>query len=93
MAYGFDDKIIPQDYTPNDYNRERSDHMNKFKYYEIDNRKFKLERISDTFCELTVYEDGEFLGTYCFDGNTAYEEAFAEILSYAEIDEKDYREE
>ena len=65
----------------------------KFKYYEIDNRKFKLERIADTFCELTVYENGEFLGTYCFDGNTAYEEALAEILSYTEIDERDYYEE
>lgn len=64
--------------------------MDKFKYYEIDNRKFKLERISDTFCELTVYEDGEFLGTYCFRGDTAYAEALAEIVSYSEIDERDF---
>ena len=65
----------------------------KYKYFQIDNRKFRIERIDDRFCELTVFEDNEFLGTYCFEGTNAYEEAQAEILSYSEIDEKDWDEE
>lgn len=62
----------------------------KFKYYEIDNRKFMVEKIDDKFYELTVFENGEFLGTYCFKGDTAYAEALAEIVSYSEIDERDF---
>ena len=62
----------------------------KFKYYEIDNRKFMVEKINDKFYELTVFENEEFLGTYCFEGDTAYAEALAEIVSYSEIDERDF---
>ena len=64
--------------------------MNKFKYYEIGNRKFSLEHISDDFYELVIFEENHFIGTYCFEGSTAYADALAEILSYSEIDEDDY---
>lgn len=64
--------------------------MEKFKYYEIDNRKFKLEQITDDLCELVIFEGENFVGTYCFDGKNARVKALAEILSYSEIDEDDY---
>lgn len=63
------------------------------KYYQVDNMKFKLEKIiatSDTMYELTMFEDGKFQGTWVFTGSKAHAEALAEILSYTEIDEKDY---
>ena len=62
----------------------------KFKYYEIDNRKFMVEKITENHYELTVFENGEFIGTYNYTGSTAYEEALAEIVSYSEIDERDF---
>ena len=62
----------------------------KFKYYEIDNRKFMVEKITENHYELTVFENEEFLGTYNFTGSMAYEEALAEIVSYSEIDERDF---
>ena len=63
--------------------------MDKFKYFEIDNRKFKLERVTEDFYELIVHEKGEFY-SYCFEGTNAYGEALAEILSYSEITEEEY---
>lgn len=71
-----------------------------FKYYEIDNRKFKVERIDtfdyktkteSTMYELTVFENDKFIGSYCFHGNNAYGECLAEILSYSEISDEDYQ--
>lgn len=61
------------------------------KYYQIDNRKFKLERISDTFYRLELIEENDKL-VFDFKGNRAKEEALAEIISYSEIDERDYEE-
>lgn len=66
--------------------------MDKFKYYEIDNRKFMVEKITEDHYELTVFENGEFFGTYNYTGSTAYAEVLAEIVSYSEIDERDYDE-
>ena len=67
---------------------------NTFTYFEVENRKFKLEKIGlrsgVPFYELTVFEDEKFYGTYCFEGANAYAEALAEILSYSEITEEDY---
>lgn len=58
-------------------------------YYEIDGRKFKLEQIREDGYWLTFRED-RCDSHYPFKGKTAYADALAEILSYAEIDEKDY---
>jgi len=66
----------------NDTNREA--------FFEIDNRKFKVERIGETHYELTVFENGEFTGTYNYTGERAYEEALLEILSYSAITDEDY---
>lgn len=60
------------------------------KYYEIDNRKFKVEEISEEHYELTMFENGEFVGTWNFTGKTAHAEVLAEILSYSEITDEDY---
>lgn len=60
------------------------------KYFEIDNMQFKLEMVSDSAYCLELYENGEFFRRWMFGGSTAYADALAEILSYAEIDEKDY---
>lgn len=60
---------------------------NHFTYFEIDNRKFKLEKCRDDLYEITMFEDGKFGGTWCFG---SFESALAEILSYSEIDEDDY---
>lgn len=62
------------------------------KYYQIDNRKFKLERISDTSYRLELIEENDKL-VFDFKGNRAKEEALAEIISYSEIDKRDYKEE
>ena len=72
---------------------------NKFTYFEVGNRKFKVERI-DSYdykthkesvgFELTIFEDEKFYGTYNFVGNNAWGECLAEILSYSEITEDDY---
>ena len=63
---------------------------NREVYFEIDNRKFKVERISEYHYELTVFENGKFVGTYNYTGSLACEKAFAEILSYSEISDEDY---
>ena len=63
---------------------------NREVYFEIDYRKFKVERITEKHYELTVFEGGEFFGSYNFTGAHAYEEVLAEILSYAEITDEDY---
>lgn len=63
---------------------------NREVYFGIDNRKFKVERITEYHYELTVFENGKFFGSYNFTGSLAYEEALAEILSYAEITDEDY---
>ena len=63
--------------------------MKDVKYYQIDNRKFKLEKISDTYYRLRLIE-GEDKFVFNFKGDRAKEEALAEIISYSEIDEKDY---
>lgn len=59
----------------------------KFKYYHIDNRKWKLEKVSANFYQLTLFENEKYAGAWCFDSRAG---AMAEILSYAEIDEDDY---
>ena len=64
--------------------------MEKFKYYEIDNRRFKIEQIAEYHYELIVFENEKFYGSYNFEGNNAYGEALAKILSYSEITEEDY---
>ena len=68
----------------------RLNENNREVYFEIDYRKFKVERITEKHYELTVFEDGKFFGTYNFTGSLAYEEALAEILSYSEITDDDY---
>lgn len=62
----------------------------KTKYFEIDNMQFKLEKIEEGNYVLEMYEDGKYFHRWRFCGSTAYADALAEILSYAEIDEKDY---
>ena len=37
-----------------------------------------------------LWEDDKFFGSWVFEGATAYSEALAEILSYAEIDEDEF---
>jgi len=64
--------------------------MEKFKYYEIDNRRFKVEQITDDLCEVIIFEGENFVGSYCFEGKDARAEALAEILSYSEINEDEY---
>lgn len=64
----------------------------KTKYYEIDGRKFKLDQISAFMCALTIREDGYDSETK-YIGQTAYERAMAEILSYSEIDQDDFADE
>ena len=58
----------------------------KTKYFEIDNRRFKLEKVREDLYWLTVKWK---LGTqsFSFKGVTAYADAMAEILSYSEIDQ------
>ena len=63
------------------------------KYYEIGNRKFKVEKINDKHYELTLIEDGKFFYSWNFTGNNAYAEVLAEILSYSEITQEDYNDE
>lgn len=67
--------------------------MKDVKYYQIDNRKFRLERVSDTFYHLELMEGDDKYFAFNFKGDRAKEEAIAEIISYSEIDEKDYEEE
>lgn len=71
----------------------------KTKYFEIDNRKFKLEQVREDAYWLTVreaigthWEGTKLVPTYGdmvyqFKGKTAYADAMAEILSYSEIDQ------
>ena len=63
-----------------------------FKYFNIGNRYFKIEKVNENFYELTMFEDKTFIGTWCFTGKNAYAEIQAEILSYSEISEEDYNE-
>ena len=58
----------------------------KTTYYEIDNMQFKLEQSGEIW-HLEMYQNGEFFHRWGF---PRYADALAEILSYAEIDEKDY---
>ena len=60
------------------------------KYYEIANRKFKVEKINERHYELTMFENGEFVGTWNFEGANAWGECLDEILSYSEISDEDY---
>lgn len=64
--------------------------MKRVTYYELGFRKFSLEVINPTFCELMLWEDDKFFGSWVFEGATACSEALAEILSYAEIDEDEF---
>ena len=64
--------------------------MKRVTYYELGFRKFSLEIINPTLCELMLWEDDKFFGSWVFEGATAYSEALAEILSYAEIDEDEF---
>ena len=50
----------------------------KFKYYEIDNRSYKLEEVSESLYEVTLFEGEKFIGSWCFD---TYAEALEKILS------------
>lgn len=59
------------------------------KYYEIGAFKFKLEKTSSGYYELTTYFDGENWFTHMF---STLEQALVEILSYAEISEEDMEE-
>lgn len=60
------------------------------KYYEIDNRKFKVEQIGEEHYELTMFENGNFVGTWNFIGKYACAEVLSEVLSYSEISDDDY---
>lgn len=59
----------------------------KIRYYEIDNRKWKLEAVTKELYQLTLFEDEKYAGAWCFKSEA---EAMTEILSYAEITEEDY---
>lgn len=59
------------------------------KYYEIGAFRFELEKTSNGYCELTTYFDGENWFTHIF---STLEQAFKEILSYAEISKEDMEE-
>ena len=65
------------------------------KFFEIDDRKFMLEKVfrGKDICgyRLTVKEPTYDM-VYPFKGETAYADALAEILSYSEIDRKDFEE-
>lgn len=66
----------------------------KYTYYEINNCKFSIEEIQeDNFYEVTVWINGNFFGTYCFEGATAKAEAMEKVLSFSEISEDRYEEE
>lgn len=59
----------------------------RFKYYIINNLYYSLEMISDDFCEVMVFGDnGEFIGSYCYQGANAYAEALEKIISKCETD-------
>lgn len=64
------------------------------KYFEIENRKWKLEEVETpawgkgrTRFELTLWEDDEFFGRFHF---ATKEKAMLEILSYNEISEEEF---
>jgi len=63
---------------------------NRYRYYMVDNRRFKVEQIAEDHYELIVFKNEEFIGSYNFEGDNAYGEALAKILSYNEISEEEY---
>ena len=66
------------------------------KYYEMGRFKFKVEKLGvegiNATYSLTVLEDGRFESNHIFKGANAYAKCLAEMISYAEIDEKDFEE-
>lgn len=64
--------------------------MEKFTYYKIGTRKFSLEVINDDLYEVTMFDECNFCGTWCFG---SYAAAVTHIIGYAEITEKEYESE
>lgn len=60
---------------------------NKFAYFKIGEKKFKLEKISDTLYEVVCFNKDKFAGTWCFG---RYENAMEHILACAIISEEEY---
>ena len=56
-----------------------------FTYYQIGRSKYSVERISDNFCELTLFVNDRFKGSWDFEGRHAWGEALARILQDDEI--------
>ena len=62
----------------------------KYTYYQIGRNKYSVERINDTFCELTLFTNDRFKGSWCFEGRDAWGEALAKILEPDEITENEW---
>lgn len=56
----------------------------RFNYYHLNGRKFKIEKITETLYEVTMFNKGKSGVTWCF---SEYASALEHILSYAEISE------
>lgn len=61
-----------------------------YTYYQIGRNKYSVERISDDFCELTLFINDQFKGSWCFEGHDAYGEALAKILEGDQISESQW---
>ena len=64
--------------------------LDNFTYYQIGDRYYSVEIISDTFCELILFRNGQFVGSWDFEGPLAYGEALARILEDDEITREDW---
>jgi hypothetical protein len=64
--------------------------LENYSYYQIGDCAYSVERISDTLCEIMLYKNKRFIGSYDFDGQDAYGQALAFILSEDEITLDEY---
>ena len=64
------------------------------KYYEMGRFKFRVEKIGvegvNATYHLLILENDEFESEHIFKGKDAYKECMEEMISYAEIDAKDF---